>query len=165
MTTGNSWFYGEPGGESHGPLPLDTIRAAVSAGRLSAEVVVSNTASGPWSPLRAVENHGADVLGAGGKKRERLAMEAQAKQQASVIIPMKSVSGFIEIVGYVLLGGGLLCILGFIAAYTKKEPTVVIFAVSALSNIVSGLLFIGAGEALRRLGEISAAVQKMAGKT
>ena len=46
-----NYYYGEPGGETHGPLPLRTIRNAIQAGKLSQRVMVSLGSHGPWVSL------------------------------------------------------------------------------------------------------------------
>ena len=51
MNNDQTYYYGEPGGDVAGPLPLRTIRNAQAAGRLSPEVMVSLSNMGPWQLL------------------------------------------------------------------------------------------------------------------
>lgn len=46
-----NYYYGEPGGEIAGPLPLLAIRNAVTAGTVSQDVLVSFGRQGPWRTL------------------------------------------------------------------------------------------------------------------
>ena len=144
------WFYGVPGEDVHGPLPIDTIRAAVAAGRLSSSVKIGRSATGPWAPLEVVSKIGDEAFGAGGKKRAAIA--ASRKPAGS---QKRSVSGFIEVMGYVSIGAGLLCILGIFSAISSGDGGVFKFVVLAISNLVSGLMFLAVAEVLRHLGEIS----------
>jgi len=50
----DQYYYGQDGSAPQGPLALASIRAAVSAGRLSSQVAVSRNADGPWELLSDV---------------------------------------------------------------------------------------------------------------
>lgn len=148
------WFYGMPGEEVHGPLPIETIRAAVAAGRLSPSVGVGKSSSGPWAPLDVVSKLGNEAFGNAGKKP---AANATARKTAGTQRP--SVSGFIEVIGYLIIGVGILCIFGMINAMLSGGSNVFKFVVLGLSNLVSGLIFLAVAEVLRRIGEISNALR------
>lgn len=45
------YYYGEDGGEVRGPLPIEVIKTAVDAGRLSRQVAISFSREGPWELL------------------------------------------------------------------------------------------------------------------
>jgi hypothetical protein len=153
----DGWYYGVDGGDVHGPLPMETIRAAVSAGRLPEHAAVSRHANGPWAPLAVVSELGDEAFGAGGKKRAAIssAMKTADFQQ-------KSVTGLIEVVGFVIIAIGIGCMFGVFVAFRYDSPHVFPWIVMAISNLVSGLMFLALAEVLKRLGEISAATRKMA---
>ena len=46
-----AYYFQAPGGKASGPLPLESIRAAVKASRLPAETLVSETGAEPWMDL------------------------------------------------------------------------------------------------------------------
>lgn len=54
MNTNKVFYYGVPDGNVQGPLALASIEAAVSAGRLPADVLVSEDQGGPWRVLTEV---------------------------------------------------------------------------------------------------------------
>jgi hypothetical protein len=145
----DGWYYGVGGGEVHGPLPMETIRAAVSAGRLPEDAAVSHHATGPWAPLSVVSKLGEEAFGAGGKNN--------AKSSP------RSVAGLIEVFGFVIIAIGLACIVGVFVAFHNDSPQVYPLIVMAISNLVSGLMFLALAEVLRRLGEIAAASRNSAG--
>jgi hypothetical protein len=152
----DQWFYGEPGGEVHGPLGIRTIRAAVEAGRLTEAVSLSQSAEGPWAPLRVVEKIGRDAFGAGGKKKAAL---LDAKLTGNP--PGKSVAGFVEVIGFVFLLCGVFSIIGIFVSWFQSSPLVSIYMIAALSNFISGVMFLAVAEILRRLSEISSGVRSL----
>jgi hypothetical protein len=46
-----TYFYAEPGSDVCGPLPLETLRTAQAAGKLTARAMVSRQQTGPWAEL------------------------------------------------------------------------------------------------------------------
>jgi hypothetical protein len=48
------YFYRVPGGKISGPLPLESIRAAVKVSRLPESTLVSETQGEPWRNLDLV---------------------------------------------------------------------------------------------------------------
>jgi hypothetical protein len=149
------WFYGMPGEDIHGPLPIETIHAAVTAGRLAPTVNLGKSASGPWAPLAVVSKIGDQAFGASGKKRAA-AIAASKKPAGS---QRRSVCGFIEAIGYLIIGIGILCIFGMFFAMATGSANVFQFVILAISNLVSGLMFLAVAEVLRHLGEISNALR------
>jgi hypothetical protein len=148
------WFYGEPGKEVHGPLPIETIRAAAEAGRLSESVRIGKSSSGPWAPLDVVSELGDEAFGAGSKKRAALAAARKAAGSQS-----RSVSGFIEVIGYLIIAVGIVCIFLIFIAISSGRGEVFKFIILAISNLVSGLMFLAVAEVLRHLGDISSALR------
>jgi hypothetical protein len=124
----DGWYYSVDGGEVHGPLPMETIRAAVSAGRLPEDAAVSHHATGPWAPLSVVSKLGDEAFGAGGKKRA-----ASAKKSA--MSAPRSVAGLIEVIGFVIIAIGLACIVGVFVAFQNDSPRVYPLIVMAISNL------------------------------
>lgn len=155
----DGWFYGEPGGEVHGPMDIQIIRAAVDAGRLSETVNVSHDAAGPWAPLRVVDKLGNRAFSAPPET-----IEAVLAAQPEAAPKMRSVGGFVEVFGYVALGGGILCVILTLAAWYQGSLAVFSYAAGATSGIVSGVMFLAAAEVLKRLGEISRALSHRDGR-
>jgi hypothetical protein len=154
----DGWYYGVDGGDVHGPLPMETIRAAVSAGRLPENAAVSHHANGPWAPLAVVSALGDEAFGAGGRKRAAIASARKKAKSAP-----RTVAGLIEVIGFVIVTIGLACIVGVFVAFQNDSPRVFPLIVLAISNLVSGLMFLAVAEVLRRLGEIAAASRNGAG--
>lgn len=160
-TTPEGYFYGEPGGEIRGPLPIETIRTATAAGKLSTAAVIGHTSEGPWVPLAVFNKIGTAAFGPNAGK---LMADLRAKEVAMQNRPEKSVGGFIEVIGYIFVGLGVLCIIGIFVAWGKSSPNVFTYAVGALSNLFSGLMFLAIAEVLKRLLEISTSNRKIAAR-
>lgn len=152
-TPQNTYYYGEAGAEVHGPLPLETIRAAMSAGRLSAGVMIGETQAGPWAPFNVVEKLGHESFGKPAKAKPAAAPTAAATAPAS----RSGCAGYFEAIGWLLIVLG-----GFCAAFMfgQNPERIVWFAFAAASNFISGLFLIGFGELLERLAQILAELRR-----
>lgn len=150
-------YYGEPGGQMHGPLEWDAIRAAVHAGRLTKTVQVSRDGQEPWVPFTRVENFGLAAFPAAHPTRAEV--DARAKEIMPASAP-EGVGEYIKLIGQIFLIATVLCIFAAIVQITKDGKFVVLSVYCGLTTLVSGLLFLACAEALERLAEIVRLMRK-----
>lgn len=149
------WYYCIPGAEVHGPLPIETIRAAVTAGMLSELVHLGCGSSGPWAPIEMVEKLGDAAFAPGAKLKLR-----KAKKAAQSASGDWSVAGYVRAGGVLMLAAGGLCLAAAALAWIQGTSGPAMCAYCGLAAIAAGLVLLAAAEVLRRLAEISEELKK-----
>lgn len=156
------YFYGEPGGKTMGPLPLESIQAAAKSGRLSAATMVSRDGAKPWASLDDLSRFG--VVAFESARLDSLKSENLARSAAPVTVDIPqarikegSVGGFLELFGWINIATAC-CFIFALLVGLGGGKMVSMMVTTAICCALSGVLFLAASEVLTRLREISAAL-------
>ena len=173
----DAYYYGIENGEVQGPCPLNAITARVKSGDVPEWVMLSRTATGPWAPVRLVEQLGDEAFAPPKPKpAQKLAdprparLPATPKPVAATVRQTGekkqhgTVAGFYEVIGVLFivmgaagLGGGItLAIKGNLLGWTMLGSAIVCF--------ITALGLMATSEVLRRLLAIAESVRTMAEK-
>lgn len=137
-----NYYYKQADGSAAGPLDLGAIGAAVDSGRLPNDTMVSIRTQGPWLSFWAVKEHGVKVFD---KPRSRAAKQIRSSSEGRTTL-----SDWMAVVGWVMIVIGMLS--GMVIVMTVD----VFYGIAVVLSCGStGLIFLGFGEVLVRLKEIS----------
>jgi hypothetical protein len=157
------YFYGEPGGKTMGPLPLESIQAAAKSGRLSAATMVSRDGAEPWASLDDLSRFG--VAAFESARLDSLKAENLSRSAAAEVAPDPpreriqegSVGGFLQLFGWINIAMACVLICVTLAAVEEGKPIFQLIT-GVICCALSGVFFLAIAEVLTRLKEISSAL-------
>ena len=147
MMKQETYYYQDKSGEVKGPLALESIAAAVAAGRLGSETILSADGGEPWMPASLILKNGWQALG----------IKAKRNEKAVKVKKRFSVAGMIEIMGWLGILVGVIYLGAFTVTLANGNVRAVEMTQPCVVGFVGGLLWLALGEILRRLTEIAEA--------
>lgn len=170
------YYYGIENQIVQDPIPLSAIAARVASGALPEWVILSRYATGPWAPLRLVQQLGDEAFAAPKPKPVQKLADPPARPPATpkpITAPVRqpvekkqpgTVAGFYEILALVCIVAGAIN-LGLGVVYAVKGNLLAWPMIgSAVGAFLIALGLTATAEVLKRLLAISEAVRKTAEK-